>query len=239
MSLSTSTVIITGASDGIGEQTAYAFAKEGVNLILLGRDIVRLNKVASKSKKLGSPGVYFHAVDLTNASSIQVFCEKLSKDHKRIDGIVNCAGIWQKLASLENISDEEILTIIHTNLTGLILLTKKIIPLLSNSSNAFIINISSRSGYSAQSGQSVYSASKYGVRGFTEVLREDLKNSNIRVAGIYQGGTNTEMFNKAGENFSKEKLSALIPPSELANVLVFLATRPVGIWLPEIRIERD
>lgn len=142
-----------------------------------------------------------------------------------------------KKQQLDKVSDEEIINVISTNLTGMILLTQKILPLLRKSPNSFIINISSRSGYSAQSGQSVYSASKYGVRGFTEVLREDLKDTNIRVSGIYQGGTNTQMFNKAGESFSNDLLSTFIPTTGIANVIIFLIKLPKGIWLPEIRIE--
>jgi len=102
---------------------------------------------------------------------------------------------------------------------------------------AVIINFSSRSGYSAQAGQSVYTASKYGVRGFTEVLYQDLKDTNIRVAGIYQGGTNTQMFSKAGDTIPKDILQSFIPSEELAEVIVFMMKRNNHIWIPEVRVE--
>ncbi|MFZ2663867.1 MAG: SDR family oxidoreductase [Patescibacteria group bacterium] len=239
MQIKSSTIIVTGASEGLGEQVVYELAKEKASLILISRNSGKLKQVAEKAKELGAEKAQDFVVDLRNIDSIDAFTKMLGKEYKKIDGIINNAGIWQKKANLEDIPDDEILSVLNTNLTGMIMLTKKVIPSLKKSQDAFIINISSRSGYSAQQGQSVYSASKYGVRGFTEVLREDLKDSNIRVAGIYQGGVNTMMFNKAGEDFSSEKLATFIPPTELAKVIVFLISRPAGIWLSELRVERN
>lgn len=235
MNFSNKTILITGSSDGIGKAIALELAKDNYNLLLLARDKSRLTDVENLCQQNGASSVSTYSVDLTKISEIRNFVEEI-KD-KSVDGLINCAGIWHKKASLEEIPEDEIQQVINTNLTGLIQLTQKIIPFLRKSEQSFIINISSRSGHSAQKGQSVYSASKFGVRGFTEVLREDFKGTNIRVAGIYQGGTNTQMFNKAGEGFSQEKLSTFIPAEELAKVIAFLASRPNGIWLPEIRIE--
>ena len=239
MQIKNSTIIITGSSEGIGEQTVYEFAKQEANLILISKNLDKLNNVASEAKKLGAKRVDIFAIDLRRLEEIQNVSEKLNSSFDQIDGIINNAGIWQKKANLDDIPDDEIMSVLSTNLTGMILLTKKVLPLLRKSTEAFIINISSKSGYSAQLGQSVYSASKYGVRGFTEVLREDLKDSNIKVAGIYQGGTNTNLFNKAGEVFTKEKLATFIPPNELAKVFVFMVSRPKGVWLHEVRIESE
>jgi short-subunit dehydrogenase len=235
MIIKNSTILVTGASDGIGREIALDLARNNANLILLARDKAKLEMVKKECEKLGAPKVEGHSVDLANLKQIDAFAKKL----KRVDGLVNNAGIWQKKTEVENISDEEVVAVLNTNLTGMILLTKKVIPLLRKAPEAFIINISSRSGYFADLGQSVYAASKFGVRGFTEVLRIDLKDSNIRVAGIYQGGTNTNFFTRAGENFAPEKLAAFIPPAELAKTITFLISRPRGIWLPEIRIEKN
>lgn len=231
------TILITGASEGIGRSIALALSKPTNNLILIARSKENLEKIKIDAIKQGANNVEVFSVDLTNEKFINEFVNKVKEKYSLIDGIVNNAGIWQKKAPLDEISEEEIINVLNTNLTGMILLTKKILPLIRKSSSGFIVNISSRSGYSAQQGQSVYSASKYGVRGFTEVLREDLLESGIRVAGIYQGGTNTLMFNKAGENFAEEKLATFIPSNELAKVIAFLIDLPKGIWLPEIRIE--
>lgn len=231
------TIIITGASEGIGKSIALALAKQSNNLILIARNKENLENTKAQAIKQGAGKVDIYAIDLTNEQQVDEFTNNLKEQGAIVDGLINNAGIWQKKAPLDEIPDDEIKNVLSTNLTGMILLTKKVLPLIRKSSSGFIINISSRSGYSAQQGQSVYSASKYGVRGFTEVLREDLIESGIRVAGIYQGGTNTQMFNKAGESFSDEKLATFIPSQELANVISFLVNLPKGIWLPEIRVE--
>jgi len=86
-----------------------------------------------------------------------------------------------------------------------------------------------------QEGQSVYTASKYGVRRFTEVFELDLKDTNIKVADVYQSGTNTKMFEKAGDNFSTNKFTN---PSDLADVIAYMLARPDKIWLHDVRIEK-
>lgn len=80
----------------------------------------------------------------------------------------------------------------------------------------------------------LYCASKYGVTGFTEVLKVDLKGSSVRVAGLYQGGTNTQMFSKA--NDLDKPLNDFTDPNDLADVIVFMLTRPAKIWLHDIRV---
>lgn len=98
------------------------------------------------------------------------------------------------MMQLDDIPAEKIDTIISTNLASVIHLTHQILPILRQQDEGVILNIVSQSGVVAQAGQSVYTATKYGVRGFTDVLKTDLKESNVRVAGVYQSGTRTKMF---------------------------------------------
>ena len=236
MDLVNKTIVVTGASDGIGKQVALRLANDKVNVLLLGRNVKRLKAVQTEIEKRGSTAVWY-VCDLNKINEIKKTVEKISTKYRVIDGLINVAGVWQKLEKLENVPDQEIIDVLQTNLTGLILLTKHMTTLLHRAKEAVIVNISSRSGYSAQAGQSVYTASKYGVRGFTEVIQQDLKDSHIRVAGVYQGGTNTKMFEKAGEKWPEERYSSFIPPKELAEIVAFMISRPKHVWLPEIRIE--
>lgn len=237
MNLENKTILITGASDGIGKAVAFRLSQESTKLILLGRDEKKLAKVSDECTKRGACEVLYYAFDLAERSTVTDHLEKIRKKHKDISAILNIAGVWQKLGDLDTLTHDEIEVIIGTNLTGLVKLTNTLLPILRKQKEAVIINVSSRSGHSAQAGQSVYTASKYGVRGFTEVLWEDLKHTHIRVAGVYQGGTNTKMFKKAGDDFGKEKLKTFIPPEELAEVIVFMLTRSNQVWLPEVRVE--
>ncbi len=135
---------------------------------------------------------------------------------------------------LEDVSEEEVDSVIDTDLKGMIYVTRFMLPILKRQKEAAIINDSSRSGVTAQAGQSIYSAAKWGVRGFTDVLKEDLKGTKVRVAGIYQGGTDTKMFEKSGEHFDQDKF---ISPEDLADVIVFMLSRPPKIWLHDVRVE--
>lgn len=236
MQLAHKTIVVTGASDGIGREIALALAKRQVKVLLLARDAAKLTAVQNEIIAIGGQAVQF-VCDLSDRAQLKQVSSEISSQFSHLDGLINNAGVWQKTGQLDELSDELIDSVLQTNLTGLIMLTKQLLPHLRKAPEAIIINVSSRSGHSAQAGQSVYSASKYGVRGFTEVLRADMDASTIRVAGVYQGGTHTSMFHKAGETWPKEKLETFIPAAELAEVVVFMASRPKQVWLPEVRVE--
>lgn len=226
--------IVTGASDGLGKQVALKLAKEKVLLALIARNKDKLDEVKKESEKLGSPKAIGYPCDIADTEQIKITIQKINVDFGKVDILLNIAGIWQELNLLEDIPESEIDSVIKTDLTGMIHITRLVLPILKQQEEAIIINDSSKSGVTAQPGQSVYSAAKWGVRGFTDVLKEDLKDTNVRVAGIYQGGTNTGMFSKAGEHFNQEKF---IKPEDLADVIIFMLSRPPQIWLHDVRVE--
>lgn len=236
MQLNQKTIVVTGASDGIGREVALNLASKGVRVILLARDEQKLQAVQSEIHSKQGQAEYV-VCDLAQTERVKVVAAEIIERFPDVSGLVNNAGVWQKLGQLDEISDEVIEAVLQTNLRGLILLTKYLLPTLKLAPEAVILNVSSRSGHSAQPGQSVYTASKWGVRGFTEVLHTDLADTSVRVAGIYQGGTNTSMFHKAGETWPTEKLQTFIPANELAEVVVFMLSRPKQVWLTEVRVE--
>jgi NADP-dependent 3-hydroxy acid dehydrogenase YdfG len=234
MDIKNKVAIVTGASDGLGKQVALKLAKEGVELALIARNEERLNQVRSECLSLGSSKVESYVCDISNRERVVETVKKIISSFESADILLNIAGVWQKLNSLENISYEEIENVININLKGLIFLTKELMPFLKKESETAIINVSSRSGVTAQKDQSVYSASKWGVNGFTEVLKVDLKGSNVRVADICQGAMQTDIFTKVGDS---KDLSNATRPEDLADVIVFMLTRPPKIWLHDVRVE--
>jgi len=234
MKLTHKVAIITGASDGLGKQVALALARKGVSLALIARDKKKLDGVINEIAKLKSPKAFFYQCDIKHLDQMKRTMEKIMLDFGKVDILINCAGIWQKIHALEDISEQVIDDVIQTNLTGLIHLTRIVLPHLKKQKQSAIINISSRSGVTAQENQSVYTASKWGVTGFTEELKIELKGTGVRVAGIYQGGVNTEMFRKTGEKFNQDHF---IQPEDLAEVIVFMLSRPSQIWLHDVRVE--
>ena len=227
--------VVTGASDGLGKQVSLKLAKEGVSLALIARNEERLSKVKNECLGLGSPRVESYVCDLSDKEKVKETVNKILVDFNEVDILLNIAGVWQKLNLLESIPDDEIDSVIDINLKGTIYLTRLLLKHFKEENReAIIFNVSSRSGVTAQGGQAVYSASKWGVTGFSEVLKTDLKETKIRVATLHQGGTNTELFNKTGEHFNQDKL---IKSEDLADVIIFMLSRPPQIWLHDVRVE--
>ncbi len=230
MNLKNKTAVINGASDGLGREIALKLAKEGVSFALIARTAEKLEVVKTECLQAGAPKVDIYALDIRNTPELKKVLEQI----KTVDILINNAGIWQKVGPLEEIEKSVIDDVIATNLTAMIHCTQLLLPVLKKQPEAAIINISSRSGVTTPAGQSVYVASKWGVTGFTEVLKNDLKETKVRVAGVYQGGTNTKMFEKTGENFP---VNTFIDPKDLADVVVFMLSRPGQIWLHDVRVE--
>jgi short-subunit dehydrogenase len=234
MKLKNKVAIVTGASEGIGEQISLQLAKEGASLALIARSEKNLKQVKARALKLGASRIEIYPCDICDTKKLKNIVKKIASDFKKIDILINNAGIWQKVMPVEKIKEKVVDEVIQTNLTALIHTTRLALPYLKKEKEAAIINVISKSGVVAQDGQSVYTASKYGAHGFTEVLKADLKGSNIRVAGVYQSGTATKMFAKTGEKVPLEKFTN---PADLAEVIVFMLSRPPKIWLHEVNVE--
>lgn len=234
MKLFEKTVVVTGGSDGIGKHICLKLAAENCKLAILGRNEERLAAVKAACLEAGAPRVEIYACDIQSREAIEATCEAIQADFETIDILVNNAGIWHKTSPLDDIVADMLEATVQTNLTGLMQITRGLIGNLRAQDEGIILNVASKSGVVAQAGQSVYTATKYGVRGFTEVLKADEENTGIRVAGLYQSGTNTEMFAKAKEDVPNHIFTE---PEDLADVVVFMLSRPPKIWLHDVRVE--
>lgn len=234
MQLNGKTVIVTGGSDGIGKHICLKLAAEGCKLAILGRNQDRLAQVAEEARSLGAPEARSYAADMTDPAAIGAAAAGILQDFGSVDILINNAGIWHKAGPLDSISEEMLMATVQTNLTGLMQLTRHLLPALRTRDEAAILNVASKSGVVAQAGQSVYTATKYGVRGFTDVLKVDEAETGVRVAGLYQSGTNTGMFAKAGEDVPNHIFTE---PEDLADVVVFMLSRPPKLWMHEVRVE--
>lgn len=224
------TIIITGSSDGIGKSIAKKLSEQKHNLILFGRDEPKLQEVKTMCEANGSR-VETYAFDLTDQATRAKVISEILKSHQ-IDVLINNAGIWHNSLNLSELPAEKIQEVINTNLTAQMLLTKDVIESMRNRETA-IINIISSAGLNGKAGRTAYAASKFGMRGFTEALRDETYGDPIRIGAVFQAGTNTQMFAKAGETMPVEKYTN---PDDLADVVVFMLSRPPKIWLNEVRV---
>jgi len=185
-------VIITGSSIGIGRYTAYEFAKEGANIVITYfQDKEEALKTYENCLKLGMERGWIYFLDIANDESMKEFIKNIKKDIKYIDILINNAGVcvWKPL---RNQSIEEIEVQLRVNLEGLIKLTRLMLPYIKDQ----IINIGSGAGKVGFADLSVYCATKFGLRGFTQALAQELRH--IKVYCVNPGMTATRMTNFQG-----------------------------------------
>lgn len=191
ISLRNKVVLITGASSGFGKDAAHLFAEEGARVILAARRIDRLQMLANEIHKAGGDA-FAVPVDISQYAEINLMVRTVIEIYGHIDILFNNAG-FGRLNWLEALEpNRDIDTQIQVNLTGLIQVTRAVLPYMLERRSGHIINMSSIAGWLAAPSYSVYAATKYGVRGFTTALRREVAPFNIRVSGIYPGPARTE-----------------------------------------------
>ena len=213
--------MITGASSGIGEATAIAFAKRGARLELGARRLDRLNAVAERCRKAGSPDVHVRLLDVGQRSSARAFIGATLRDHERLDVVVNNAGVgWMGRA--HEMPDVKVDEVIATNLKGVINVTQAALPWMIERRRGVILNVASVAGFRPSPYSAVYGATKHGVVGFSHALRGELSGTGVKVCVVYPGVTSgTEFFEGRGR-----ATGIVYPAWWVANLIVRTARHP-------------
>jgi NADP-dependent 3-hydroxy acid dehydrogenase YdfG len=222
--------VITGGGSGIGLGMAGAFAASGYSVVITGRDAKRLQKAAahisSHKKKVNCI-----PCDIRDPVSVEKLFRQLSKDHPRIDVLINNAGVAHALSPADQLSVETWKDVIDTNLTGTFLVTRAALPLMR--AGGTIVNNLSVAALQPFAGMSAYNASKFGALGFTYALREDLRKRGIRVLALLPGATDTEIWNQFWPGAPKEKM---ISAETVAQAVLHAVSAPANTAIEEIRI---
>jgi NAD(P)-dependent dehydrogenase (short-subunit alcohol dehydrogenase family) len=232
MKLSGKTAIITGAARGLGLETANLFCREGARVI--GVDI---NEPVAKdiSEISTGPGsLIFKKVDITSVDSVRQFCNYVEREIKTLNILVNNAAV-HIVGNIEEISVENFKKTLDTNVLGMFLVTKYLIPLIKqNKDGGSIINVASNLGLMGAAGRIAYPTSKGAVINFTRCMALDYAGHNIRVNSVAPGAIDTEMtknfFKEQGsEEFMRQNralhpLDRFAEPLEIAKGILFLAS---------------
>lgn len=186
-------IVLTGASKGIGEATAYQLAKKENTLILGARNQEKLQSVANKCKELGAKEVYFNYLDLTNADSIDSFFSYCQEKSSKIDVLINNAGIGYMAPFIETDPAIE-RKMIEVNTIGTMYLTHLAALAMLDHKDGKIISVASLAGKVPSPNMAVYGASKAAMISFQSSLRVELKPFNIQVTTINPGPVKTSFF---------------------------------------------
>jgi hypothetical protein len=190
-------VLITGASSGFGMDAARLFAREGATVVLAARRMDRLTALAEQIRAEGGLA-YALPLDVAEPSQIEEAVETVIDNFDRIDILFNNAG-FGRLDWLEKLDPgRDIATQLQVNLVGLIQVTRAVLPHMYRQRSGHIINMSSVAGQIAAPLYTVYAASKFGVRAFTDALRREAMPFGVRVSGIYPGPAATEFGQHTG-----------------------------------------
>ncbi|KAI9821723.1 MAG: hypothetical protein M1827_002304 [Pycnora praestabilis] len=243
------TIVITGASSGIGRSTAMEFARtspKNLKLVLTARRMDALKEIAENINKEVGEGVKVlpFKLDVSNAKEVKGFVDALPAEFKEIDILVNNAGLVKGTAKAPEILEEDIEVMFQTNVTGLINMTQAILPIYkkrSDGGQGDIINIGSIAGREPYPGGSIYCATKAAIRSFTDAMRRELIATRIRVMEIDPGQVETE-FSVVRFYGDKSKADAVyagcepLTPDDIAEVVVFTAGRRENVVVADTLI---
>jgi len=242
------TVLITGASVGIGKATALLFAKAGANLILLARREDALKSVAEQAKAAhkasGSTSggkIATVKLDVSDISAVNNLWSQVPAELRDVDVLVNNAGFVLGVERVGSINEKDVEAMFQTNVLGLVAMTQVLVKHFKARKTGHIINLGSVAGREPYVGGSIYCATKHAVRAFTGALMRELVDTPIRVTEVQPGMVETEfsVVRFRGDKSAADKVyEGLDPltPEDIAEEIVWAASRPPHVNIAEIYV---
>lgn len=233
--------LITGATAGIGEACAHVFAREGYNLVLTGRRLERLEKLAKNLNDKYNVEVAVSSFDVRNREDTINNLEALPAEWKKVTVLVNNAGLSQGLDPIQkgNIDDWE--TMIDTNVKGLLYVSRVVSNWMIENGKGHIINLGSIAGKEVYANGNVYCATKHAVDALNKGMRIDLLPYGIKVTAIHPGAVETE-FSEVRFKGDKERAKKVyegfepLAAEDVAETIWFIASRPAHVNINDILI---
>ncbi|MDQ2902468.1 MAG: SDR family NAD(P)-dependent oxidoreductase [Chloroflexota bacterium] len=230
--------LVTGASSGIGEATAWALGAHGVRVVVAARRIDRLEALVERIGQAGGEALALKA-DVTDEQQVQTLVRRAQEHWGRLDILVNSAGLML-LGSIAGADTEDWRRMIFTNLLGTLYATHAVLPVMKVRGSGHIVNISSVAGRIARAGSGVYNATKWGVGAFSEALRQECLQEHIRVSVIEPGVVNTDLASHITQPAAREtalrRIQEITPlqSEDIANAIVYAVTQPPHVNVNEI-----
>jgi len=233
--------LITGASAGIGEACAELFARENYNLVLTGRRLDRLEKLAGRLNKKYNTEVAVCAFDVRDREQVISNFENLPTKWKKVDVLINNAGLSQGLDPIQNGNLDDWDTMIDTNIKGLLYVSKVVSNWMIANGKGHIVNIGSIAGKEVYPNGNVYCASKHAVDALNQGMRLDLLQYGIKVSAIHPGAVETE-FSEVRFKGDKERAKKVyegfdpLVAEDIAETIWFVVSRPKHVNINDLLI---
>lgn len=235
------TVLITGASAGIGAATARAFAAAGARLLLTARRADRLHDLAAELRERHGTESHTLTMDVRNAGVVTRMIEDLPAEWSEIDVLVNNAGLSRGLEPLQegNIADWD--EMVDTNVKGLLYVSRAVLPGMIARGRGHVVNLGSIAGHEVYPGGAVYCATKHAVAAITRGMRIDLMGTPIRVTSVDPGMVETE-FSIVRFHGDEERAARVyhdvqpLTATDVAETILFAATRPAHVNVDEVLV---
>jgi 3-oxoacyl-[acyl-carrier protein] reductase len=235
-SLADKVAVVTGAGRGIGRSVALGLVGRGAKVSLASRTEAELQSVQREIELLDGEAVCL-PTDVGIESEAVALIAQTVDHYGGLDILVNNAGIGGR-GPWETMSTEVWDHVIAVNARGPFVLSREAIPHLRRRGGGHIVNILSIGGIRCYEGYGIYSVSKNALRALTITLSKELRDDNIQVHGISMGGVDTPLFRKGLDQRPDVDVARLIQPEEIADIIVFLVTRPGNGVIDEINIRR-
>ena len=227
--------LITGAGSGIGFAIAGALLGRGWNVAICGRNEAKIERASARlagASPRGNGSIHAAAVEVSDPAAVKRWVAKARERFGPPDLLVNNAGVgaWGDIGSLPDEAWDQVMAV---NLKGGFLCTREVLPFMRAKGGGYIVNISSLAGKKGMAGISAYSASKFGLIGFTQCLNAEEKGNNIRATAICPGYVATPM--SAG---ARVPAADMIQPEDIAATVLYLLDLSPKVLIQEVVIER-
>jgi NADP-dependent 3-hydroxy acid dehydrogenase YdfG len=232
--LSGKTVLVTGASSGIGRATALAFAREGAKVAVCARRGERLQEMERELSEAGAAAVLIFVLDVTQRTSVEQTLKSLPAEWRGIDILVNNAGLSRGLTKVYEDDPQNWEEMIDTNVKGLLYVTRAVVPGMVERGRGHVISLGSTAGYMTYANGAVYCATKAAEKSISEGLKIDLMGTPVRVTSIDPGMVETE-FSEVRFRGDKQRAEKVyqnitpLTPEDVADAIVWAASRPAHV----------
>lgn len=223
-------ILIIGATGGIGSRTAKLLARAGADIFLAARNREKL-ELAAQDLKLTEDKIF--SLDISMPEEVKALKEKFFSVYPSIDVLINAAGIGI-IKNIDSLTEAEFLRTLHYNLYAPFLLVKTFLPAMKENKKGLIINIPGVLGKVPMAGAAAYCASKYGLAGMMQSIREEIKRTDIRITNLFLGGVDSPFWDTIDLRIQRDKM---IMAGEAAKAVWFLCQQPVSGVVSEMVLQ--